>query len=140
MGREYEEWSMSNVKSDTSGLPGMIYIWVNSPAKLPHWARIKVSNVRGKFREGDSFTVSITEDPKVKSGTPANFDAKELQAVFDWVHVNRKVLLEFWVADNMEFEEIKPRLVKWSPELAKELRVARNLESKHGGVGGSDGR
>lgn len=112
----HPEYSMSNMKSERTGLPGQIYIWISTKGSAQHGPRIKVSKIRGKFAPSnkDTFSVTISAHPKVVAGT-CEFDTDELRSIYMYVLVNRAVLTEFWSSDTLDYEDIKPRLVKIHP-------------------------
>lgn len=113
---KFETFAMSNLKSDFTGLPNSIYIWFDIGGDhIAHGPRIKVSNIRGKFRKDDTFSVSIPTTPNGEPGTcaggdPKNFTAKEMRAIYDWVKLNRQALLTIWRSDDMDDDEARKLL------------------------------
>jgi hypothetical protein len=88
---------MSNIKSERTGLPNFICIWISSSEGAQHGPRIKVSNVRGKSAGmQNSFSVTVSNNPEIIAGSPDNFSSKELVAVNEWVVLNQVVLITFW--------------------------------------------
>lgn len=107
-----EIFAMSGFKSDKTGLPNNIYIWVSTKLKGMHGPRIKVSNVRSKYINTNTFSVTISNSPKVVAGIPDNFSSKELLAIYNWVRLNKNPLLVFWNSDNMDSDDLTPLLKK----------------------------
>lgn len=104
-------YAMSNMKSERTGLPGQIYIWISNRDGVRHGPRIKVSKIRGKFAPNrkDSFNVTIAKLPKVVAGT-SEFIPDEMTAIFKWVRKNRSELITFWNSTTMDYEDIKDLL------------------------------
>jgi hypothetical protein len=115
-------YAMSNMKSERTGLPGQIYIWISNKAGAKHGARIKVSKIRGHFSESesDTFSVTITVSPIVVAGE-SNFSPREMKAIFFYVKKNRLELIKFWDSTTMDYEDIKALLKPITPEELKSL-------------------
>lgn len=92
---EAQVFEMARVKPKDSGIPWIIFISSKDYVKQKHWARIKISNVKGTFSENDNFVVSISQQPKVLAGK-AKMKQTELDDIFDWVVLNYDVLIKYW--------------------------------------------
>ena len=100
---QFSELGMASVPARDSGLPGGIVIFVSNKGAYANDPLVKVSNVRGKMTDtGDTFAVSISSVPAViaGAGAPRGFSSSELAAVYAWVVLNQRVLLEYWVSEN----------------------------------------
>jgi hypothetical protein len=97
---ESQLWEMARVKPANSGLPWIIFISSKDYVQQRHWARLKVSNVKGTFSSNDNFSVSISKEPKVLAGK-AKMDQAELDDIFDWIIINYEPLMKYW---NDEYE------------------------------------
>lgn len=98
---EDQVFEMARVKPVRSGLPWIIFISSKDYVKQQHWARIKVSNIKGTFSDNDNFVVSISKQPEVLAGK-AKMSQSELEDVFDWVILNYDVLIKYW---NEEYKD-----------------------------------
>lgn len=98
---EDQVFEMARVKPNRSGVPWIIFISSKDYVKQKHWARVKISNVKGTFSENDNFVVSISKQPKVLAGK-AKMKQAELEDIFDWVILNYDVLIKYW---NEQYED-----------------------------------
>jgi len=117
VGEAFETFAMSNCKPEVTGLPNSIFIWIEIGGdQVAHGPRIKVSNVRGKFRKEDTFSVSIptraNQKPAVVFGEPKDFTPAEMRAIFTWVTVNQTALVEIWRSDIMDDTDARKLLKK----------------------------
>jgi hypothetical protein len=103
---------MSNLLPSKTGLPNSIYIWFSSGKGAQHGPRIKVSNVRGKFSQSSDFSVSVSSNPKVVAGSPDNFTIKEINLIFDWVILNKNLLLDYWKSEIITDDDVKEKVQK----------------------------
>jgi hypothetical protein len=62
--------------------------------KLPHGARIKVSNIRGKYSNSDNFVLDIKTGTIVEG--QCKLSNKELQQIRNWISLNREELISYW--------------------------------------------
>lgn len=115
-------WASEQIPSTGTGLPGKIAIWTSMRLHPGQFPCVRVSNVRGQFRDarcetGGAFAVSIGPAPKIVRGKPRNFSKSELAAVRKWIVLNRVLLLTHWTSDTMdslEFcERIRPLKRSW---------------------------
>lgn len=108
---EEQLWEMARVKPADSGLSWIIFVSSREYAKQRHWARVKVSNIPGKFANDDNFVVSIDKQPAVLEGTP-RMSKSELKDIFDWIKLNYDVLLKYWNEEFVSDAELYSKLRK----------------------------
>lgn len=83
---------MTNLQEDDTGIPGVIFI---STAMGSHGPRVKYFVKAG--RNQPSFSVSISEDPKILANSLPQRDVNRASvSVIEWVRLNRAALLRFW--------------------------------------------
>jgi hypothetical protein len=96
---------MANVGPQRHGIEN-VYIYVGSVEKAPHWLRVKVSNVPGRYDRNDSFVIkmpSLDYDPHQVASwiTP-----KIMNKILEWIKLNQKILYDYEtgvVTDTDEF-------------------------------------
>ena len=92
-------FEMSNLQKEDTGLDKTIWVSVKLHSSGP---RIKVNYDNSlRFNERNNFSVSISESPLVIAGdTEENVIKKigkqSLDNIYDWVILNRVVLLNYW--------------------------------------------
>lgn len=86
---------MARVDPSLSGINVVIFVSSKQYVDGKHWARIKVSNVIGKYSKDDNFSVSISKQPKVVAGK-VKIKNSDLQDIFDWILLNYDVLMNYW--------------------------------------------
>jgi len=90
---------MANFGVRTTGLP--MIIWV-SKKRASYGARIKVArNYNPRVIIGDTFSVSISDKPRIFAGNQGIINNNDLQKVFDWVCLNREPLIKYWNSEIM---------------------------------------
>jgi hypothetical protein len=100
----------ANYSSKKTGLP--MIIWVSSE-RGSHGARIKVANnYNPRVMIEDTFSVSVSENPKVLTGEQRDISNNDLQKVFSWIKLNLEPLLKYWNAEltTDEFGELLKKL------------------------------
>jgi hypothetical protein len=100
-------FEMANVSPKKTGLSTYIYV---SYSQGQHGPRLKVCNVVGKSWSDDNFTVSISSDPKVVSGK-VKISNKELDNVFNFMILNKNLLLDLWNG-KIDNEELYDKVLK----------------------------
>ena len=85
---------MANVGPEDHGIDN-VYIFVGSVEKAPHWLRVKVSNIPGKYERSDTFVIqmpSLDYDPKqvAKWITP-----KIMKKIIEWIKLNQSLLYDY---------------------------------------------
>lgn len=103
---------MANVGYRRTGIPDIkVNVYCQADKELQHGPRVKISNVYGKFRKDDCFSVSLTAF-KVMEGQ-VKIKEKELQKVIQWLKLNKKQLLDYWKSDGeIDTDEFLDSLVK----------------------------
>lgn len=86
---------MANLRSDETGLVHVIWI---GRIGGQHGPRIKVSNVKGKWRENDNFVLSVDEkEPQLKSNKDdVKIDKFDLEQIKKWIVLNYDDLMLLW--------------------------------------------
>lgn len=101
---------MASLPPEKTGLP--LTLWIRPEEGSQHGPRVKVSKFpnKARFSDKDSFSISISDTPKIVSGDTSGVKAKDLELIFSFIKNKKDSLLRFW---NKELENIK--------ELEKEL-------------------
>lgn len=87
-------FEMANFGTKTTGLPMIVYV---SEKKASHAARIKVSRTYNhRVLIGDTFSISISDNPKIVAGDEGKITSSDLKKVFDWIILNKETLLKYW--------------------------------------------
>ena len=92
---EDELFEMTRIPEKRSGIKPVLFASYKSLVQSRHGPRIKESNIPGTFSPVDNFSVSISDEPQVITGH-VRISNRDLEDVFDWVKLNRDVLLKFW--------------------------------------------
>ena len=90
---------MTRVAPRDSGLDQ--HIWISSKGNAKHEARIKVSNIKGKFASDDNFSISVENEPSHKAGT-TKIKPEDYQKIKDWIRLNKDHLNKVWNSDTMD--------------------------------------
>lgn len=135
-GRLHMSFAMTNISSMRSKLPNNIFIFVSPRAGAKHGPRVKVSNIRGKFADDNTFSLTVCDSPQVVDGKPDNsFTAKDLDALNKWIVKRQATLLEIWNSDTLDSEQIIEMLCGPKPPI-KPKKSDKKIPKK---LGGSDG-
>ena len=87
-------YELANLDHLDTGLP--MLVWV-SEKRASHGPRIKVARTYNhRTIPGDTFSVSITNIPKVVAGDTGDITTKDVKLVFQWVILNKELLLKYW--------------------------------------------
>jgi len=86
---------MANLHPDETGVRPIINIVNRGGAR--HGARVKVSNVPGKFQFDDNFSVTLEDTPRVVGA--CKIPQNQLKDVVAWVKKNRNHLTCIWNDD-----------------------------------------
>ena len=89
---------MANLGPKTTGF--QYYIWVGKPSPK-HSHRIKVVNEPGRIDPANSFSISITDEPKIVAGK-STIPQKVLNNIIKWVKLNKDILIKH---ANMEIDD-----------------------------------
>lgn len=84
-------YEMSNLTSDDTGLPFIIWISPKS-GKEGHWARVKVEH------GGRMYSMSIDDNPewKMPSRVKIPFTGKQTKLIKSFIKQNKDILLAYW--------------------------------------------
>lgn len=77
---------MSNFKPEFTGLSFRIYVSNSLPRDKP---RLKV------YDKGYEFSIYISDNPTVSSGSVENIKAKNVEELKEWIILNKQVLLDY---------------------------------------------
>ncbi len=86
-------WLMTNVHQDDTGLPMIVWASMKMGNSAP---RIKVQNNYSNKIAFNFFSVSIEDNPKAVSKKEIKITDQDLQAVYDWIVLNKKCLMDVW--------------------------------------------
>lgn len=99
---------MSNLRSRQTGLNMNIYV-TDDGSDVNHGMRIKVqNNYNPKFQKDNTFTLSISDDPKIMVGDTGCLKTKDINAVVEFVKKYQDELILTWNLDLgiVEFVEL----------------------------------
>jgi hypothetical protein len=83
---------MANLYPDTTGLP--MTVWVSPRGNAHHDVRVRVNMTHGnQMNIVDTAVVGVRPTPRVIAGELSPADT---QSVFQWVALNKDVLVAFW--------------------------------------------
>ena len=107
---EDELFTMSNLRSNLTGLPASMVVWISPRADSPHDARIKVSK-GPRYRKDSVVTVGLRPRAEIKHGTWP-FSAKDFERLEAWIALNLETLIDFW-EERIEYDdEVRVKLKK----------------------------
>lgn len=110
--QEDDIFCMANLYPKHTGLP--VVLWVDNVGyarKVQHnIPRLKVQNVRGNKAVDDTFSVSISKEPKVLSGEN-KLSSKDWKAVKQFISDNYEYFMQHWNQEIDEYE-LKDLLTK----------------------------
>lgn len=72
----------------------VIHCYSQGNTKIQHGARVKVSNVYGKFSNSDNFVIEVKTGSIVEG--ECKLSQKELKIIKLWISLNRQQLIEYW--------------------------------------------
>ena len=84
---------MANLGKRTTKLPCIVYI--SDKKGVTHGARIKVNSDYGDRWSGNSFTITISDNPVV-IGNTYKIKQSDIEDIKDWVALNKNSLLKYW--------------------------------------------
>jgi hypothetical protein len=94
---------MANLQPKTTGVEHTINIVSRGGAK--HGARVKVSNVAGKYAHDDNFSLTLEPEPRVV-GT-CKLKKEHLENIKDWVRLNHEHINKVWGDDgSMDIDDV----------------------------------
>lgn len=84
-------FEMSNLSPKQTNLPTIVWVSVKGNAK--HSPRVKVVTSPGRYKEDDTATVTISDNPELVDG---KIDNKYLKPAKEWIILNKDVLIDYW--------------------------------------------
>ena len=91
----YDLFEMANLFPATTGLP--MTVWVSPRGNARHDIRVKVNMTHGNQMDPiNTAVVGIRPTPHMLAGT---LKPDEQRAVFEWVSLNTRALIEYWEGD-----------------------------------------
>lgn len=102
---------MANVGPRRHGIEN-VYIFVGSVEKAPHWLRVKVSNVPGKYDKHNNFVIempSLEYDPKKVADW---ITLKTLKNILEWIKLNQQVLHDYEIGALTDTDDFLDSLSK----------------------------
>lgn len=94
-----DAYAMANLRPAETGLPMVVWaVAAHGHARLDVW--VKVCRIPGLIPSGFGNTVSVAVRPQPHLEPPGQaigaLTASDLRAVYDWVALNRAVLVDYW--------------------------------------------
>lgn len=83
---------MANLQPKSTGIMHTVNVVSKGGAK--HGARVKVSNVAGRWAHDDNFTVTVEHEPRVIGN--CKLKKEHLDNIKDWVKLNHDHLHKVW--------------------------------------------
>lgn len=83
-------FEMVSIKPNMTGLSNFVWAGIKNPQ---HADRIKVTNSPRRMDWEDAFVVTIEDEPRLVAGI-CTLSAKDLNKVFEFIKLNKKVLLD----------------------------------------------
>ncbi|HJU10018.1 MAG TPA: hypothetical protein VJ728_04035 [Candidatus Binataceae bacterium] len=91
----YDLFEMANLFPATTGLP--MTVWVSPRGNARHDIRVKVNMTHGnQIDPSNTAVVGVRPTPHMIAGT---LKPDEQRAVFEWVSLNTRALIEYWEGD-----------------------------------------
>jgi hypothetical protein len=83
---------MANLQPEDTGIEHTVNVVSKGGAK--HGARVKISNVPGKWAHDDNFTLTVEHEPRVIGN--CKIKKEHLDNIKDWVKLNHDHLHKVW--------------------------------------------
>ncbi len=92
-------WIANDISPDTTGLPVSLYLFIDvfGYSEIPRLSIIPdVENHSYDYTE--HLLISISDTPKIlaRKYTKFNIDGSQLAQVFNWIKINKNLLLDYW--------------------------------------------
>ena len=84
---------MANLYKDDTGLD--YPIWIGTIGGQ-HGPRVKVSNMKQKWRANNNFVCTLEKEPRVVTPETCKLSAFEVKQVFKWIEINFDDLMTLW--------------------------------------------
>jgi len=101
---------MANLGSHNHGIQDVV-IWVGK-ANKQHGLRIKVSNLKNKWRNDDNFVIQLPSLDYDHSQVASWITPKILEKIFDWIKLNQQVLYDYETDEIMYTDQFISHLSK----------------------------
>jgi hypothetical protein len=103
-----EEFTPDPIDSEFTGLPMMVWLYtLGNKGQLPI---LKVQNTYTDKIDSDiRFTITISDAPKIINGDTREITDSDLEKVFTWIILNKKILIDMWdekIDDDEFFEKM----------------------------------
>lgn len=85
---------MANVRPAKTGLSMVVYI--STKFEVPHGPRLKVCKKHGDKFIGDTFSITISDEPRIIGKTGKEISAEDIIKVKKFIFLNKKTLLDYW--------------------------------------------
>ena len=97
LNQEEDLFELANMGQQDTGLPMIVWI---SEKRASHGPRVKVSRTYNhRAIAGDTFSIDVSDEPKIVAGDRGDITTEDLQKAFDWVVLNKNLLLQYWKGD-----------------------------------------
>ena len=90
---------MANIRPSKTGLNMVIYI--STKFEVPHGPRLKVCKKHGDKFIGDTFSVTISDEPKIIGKIGKEITSDDIISVFNFIKINQSIMLDYW---NLEID------------------------------------
>ena len=84
-------FEMSNLSIEKTNLPTIV--WVSVRGKAQHGPRVKVVTSPGRYKEDETATVTVSDNPELIDG---EINTKYLEPAKKWIVLNKDVLTDYW--------------------------------------------
>jgi hypothetical protein len=93
---EMDLYEFANIDNFETGIPNIVLHAYSQgdDKKVQHGARIKVSNVYGKFAKSYCFVIDIKTLSIVEG--KCTLSTKEVNSIVEWIALNKKELTSYW--------------------------------------------
>ena len=85
---------MANVGPCYHGIDN-VYIFVGSVESSPHWLRVKVSNIAGRYDRNDNFVIKMPSLDYDPSQVASWITQRIMEKILDWIKLNQPILAEY---------------------------------------------
>ena len=84
---------MANIHSHRTGIPDVV-IWVGTASKK-HGLRVKVSNLKNRYRQEDSFVIQMPNLDYDPDQVASWITSDTMNKILSWIKINQKVLFDY---------------------------------------------
>ncbi len=134
-------WIANDISPDITGLPVSLYLFIDvfGYSEIPRLSIIPdIENHTYDYKE--HLLISISDTPKILAHkyTKFNIDESQLAQVFNWIKINKNLLLDYWFQeiDISDFENNlilleSPNIPKSKSELDVDIFISHKGKSNH---------